>query len=175
MNKLNQEGTLYASDKVGFGIYHFAQGGMDSRRIADSETFALDSDDRVQCDRQEQLDYMNSYIYRLDKSCYSHLYRIKEMGCGTWVYYEPFVSVEENGKRRVLLRSGWREEITALVDGVKQAGLWDTVIGFQYDEPLLKVETDVFEEFTGFMAGFGKRQLAIFSYYEIVEGSKTNL
>lgn len=71
----------------------------------------------------------------------------------------------------MLLRSGWREEITALVDGVKQAGLWDTVIGFQYDEPLLKVETDVFEEFTGFMAGFGKRQLAIFSYYEIVEGS----
>lgn len=128
-------------------------------------------DDRAQCDRQEQLDYMNFYIYRLDKSCYSHLYRIKEMGCGTWVYYEPFVSVEENGKRRVLLRSGWREEITALVDGVKQAGLWDTVIGFQYDEPLLKVETDVFEEFTGFMAGFGKRQLAIFSLYEIVEGS----
>ena len=71
MKKLNQDGTLYASDKVGFGIYHFGQGGMDSRRIADSETFALDGDDRAQCDRQEQLDYMNFYIYRLDKNCYS--------------------------------------------------------------------------------------------------------
>lgn len=68
MNKLNQEGTLYASDKVGFGIYHFAQGGMDSRRIADSETFALDSDDRVQCDRQEQLDYMNFTFTALIKA-----------------------------------------------------------------------------------------------------------
>lgn len=171
MQKTNSDGTIYAADKVGFGIYHFAQGGMDARRVADSETFALDGGDRALCDRQEQLDYMNFYIYRLDRSCYSHLARIKEMGCGTWVFYEPFVSVEINGQRKVHLRAGWREEITKLVDDVKKAGLWDAVIGFQYDEPLLKVETDVFEEFTGFMAGFGKRQLAIFSLYEIVEGS----
>ena len=63
MQKTNSDGTIYAADKVGFGIYHFAQGGMDARRVADSETFALDGGDRAQCDRQEQLDYMNFYIY----------------------------------------------------------------------------------------------------------------
>ena len=64
-----------------------------------------------------------------------------------------------------------RDEITKLVDGVKEAGLWDVVAGFQYDEPMLCVTTEVFEEFSSFMATFGKRQLAIFSYYEVVEGS----
>ena len=137
MQKTNSDGTIYAADKVGFGIYHFAQGGMDARRVADSETFALDGGDRAQCDRQEQLDYMNFYIYRLDRSCYSHLARIKEMGCGTWVFYEPFVSVEINGQRKVHLRAGWREEITKLVDDVKKAGLWDAVAGFHGEELML--------------------------------------
>ena len=28
MQKTNSDGTIYAADKVGFGIYHFAQGGI---------------------------------------------------------------------------------------------------------------------------------------------------
>lgn len=171
MNKTLADGRPYASDKLGFGIYHFAQGAEDARGYKDSENFPHDGADRRQCDRQERLDYMNMYIYRLDESCYDHLRRIKEMGCVTWVFYSPFVSVEIGGKQENHLKAGWRDEITKLVDGVKEAGLWDVVAGFQYDEPMLNVTTEVFEEFSSFMATFGKRQLAIFSYYEVVEGS----
>lgn len=162
-------GKPYAIDKLGFGIYHFAQGGVDSKGYKDSETFAHDGKDRIQCDYQENLDYMNFYIYRLDRSCHEHLRRIKEKGCVTWVYYEPFVKVSIKGKESWQLKAGWKENITKQVDEVKKAGLWDVVAGFQYDEPLTREDTDVFEEFTEFMATFGKRQMAIFSIYEIYE------
>ncbi|MBP3599525.1 MAG: hypothetical protein J6J30_00420 [Clostridia bacterium] len=167
MEKTLANGMPYASNKVGFGIYHFGQGGRDSRGYKDNNYFAHDGYDREMCDYQENLDYMNFYIYRLDRSDYDHLRRIKAMGCGTWAYYYPVVRAELNGKRVTLLKAGWKDEIEKLVEGLKKADLWDTIIGFQYDEPLGGMTTDVFEEFTGYMAKFGKRQMSIFSLYEI--------
>ncbi len=171
MEKFLPDGRPYATDKVGFGIYHFAQAGVDARGWRDSETFVHDGYDREQCDYQESLDYMNFYIYRLEPNNFDHLRRIKEMGCVSWVYYQPFVAVEIKGYRRYHLKAGWKDEIDRLVEGVKKAGLWDVVVGFQYDEPMLAVETDVFEEFSSYMAKFGKRQLALFSLYELREGT----
>ncbi len=168
MEKTLANGMPYATDKVGFGIYHFGQAGRDARGYRDSNYFAHDGYDREMCDYQENLDYMNFYIYRLDRSDYDHLRRIKAMGCGTWAYYFPIVRAEVNGKRMSLLKAGWKDEIEKLVEGLKKADLWDTIIGFQYDEPLGGMTTDLFEEFTGYMAKFGKRQMSIFSLYEIL-------
>jgi hypothetical protein len=123
------------------------------------------------CDYQENLDYMNFYIYRMDRSDHDHLRRIKEMGCVTWVYYFPMVMVEIKGKKSWQLKAGWKDEIEKLVEDTKKAGLWDVIAGFQYDEPMLHVDVDVFEEFSEYMAKFGKRQMALFSMYEIREGT----
>lgn len=171
MEKKLADGRPYATDKVGFGIYHFAQAGVDAKGFMDSETFAHDGKDREQCDYQENLDYMNFYIYRMDRACHDHLRRIKDMGCVTWVYYQPFVKVYIKGKVTYELKANWKDLITKQVEDLKKADLWDVVVGFQYDEPLLFVDNDVFEEFSEFMATFGKRQMALFSIYEIEEGS----
>jgi hypothetical protein len=114
---------------------------------------------------------MNFYIYRMDRSDHDHLRRIKEMGCVTWVYYFPMVMVEIKGKKSWQLKAGWKDEIEKLVEDTKKAGLWDVIAGFQYDEPMLHVDVDVFEEFSEYMAKFGKRQMALFSMYEIREGT----
>ena len=66
MEKALANGMPYASNKIGFGIYHFGQGGRDSRGYRDNNYFAHDGYDREMCDYQENLDYMNFYIYRLD-------------------------------------------------------------------------------------------------------------
>lgn len=171
MEKTLANGMPYATDKLGFGIYHFGQAGRDSRGYRDSNYFAHDGYDREMCDYQENLDYMNFYIYRLDRSDRDNLRRIKAMGCGTWVYYFPVVMVEIKGKKSYQLKAGWKDEIERLVKETKDAGLWDAVIGFQYDEPMLHVDVDVFEEFSEYMAKFGKRQMSIFSLYEIKEGT----
>ena len=72
-------GAPYASNKIGFGIYHFGQAGRDSRGYKDNNYFAHDGYEREMCDYQENLDYMNFYIYRLDRSNHDHLRRIKEI------------------------------------------------------------------------------------------------
>ena len=171
MEKALANGMPYASNKVGFGIYHFGQAGRDARGFRDNNYFAHSGYDREMCDYQENLDYMNFYIYRMDRSDHDHLRRIKEMGCVTWVYYFPMVMVEIKGKKSWQLKAGWKDEIEKLVEDTKKAGLWDVIAGFQYDEPMLHVDVDVFEEFSEYMAKFGKRQMALFSMYEIREGT----
>ena len=171
MEKTLANGMPYASNKVGFGIYHFGQAGRDARGFRDNNYFAHSGYDREMCDYQENLDYMNFYIYRMDRSDHDHLRRIKEMGCVTWVYYFPMVMVEIKGKKSWQLKAGWKDEIEKLVEDTKKAGLWDVIAGFQYDEPMLHVDVDVFEEFSEYMAKFGKRQMALFSMYEIREGT----
>ncbi len=171
MEKKLANGMPYAMDKVGFGIYHFGQAGRDARGYRDNNYFAHSGYDREMCDYQENLDYMNFYIYRLDRSDRDHLTRIKEMGCGTWVYYFPVERVEIKGQFEIHLKAGWKDEIEKLVQETKDAGLWDAVIGFQYDEPLGGMHNEIFEELTGYLAKFGKRQMAIFSMYEIREGT----
>ena len=171
MEKTLANGIPYASNKIGFGIYHFGQAGRDARGFRDNNYFAHSGYDREMCDYQENLDYMNFYIYRMDRSDHDHLRRIKEMGCVTWVYYFPAEKVEIKGVPSYQLKAGWKDEIEKLVEDTKKAGLWDVIAGFQYDEPMLHVDVDVFEEFSGYMAKFGKRQMALFSMYEIREGT----
>ncbi len=161
----------FAYDKVGFGLYHFGQGGKDARGFQDNNHFPYDGDDREQCNYQESLGYMNFYSYRMDEASYMHLRRIREAGCVTWVHHFPFERVVVNGQDTWMPKVGWKEETTRQVEGLKKAGLWDTVVGFQYDEPLLHTDGDTFEEFSAFMATFGKRQFPVFSIYEIKEGS----
>ena len=171
MEKRLANGAPYASNKIGFGIYHFGQAGRDARGYRDNNYFAHSGYDREMCDYQENLDYMNFYIYRLGRSDHDHLRRIKEMGCVTWVYYFPVEKVEIKGVPSYQLKAGWKDEIEKLVEDTKKAGLWDVIAGFQYDEPMLHVDVDVFEEFSSYMAKFGKRQMALFSMYEIREGT----
>lgn len=171
MKNVFQEVTPFAADKVGFGLYHFGQAGVDAFGYREDNTFAYHGYDREQCNYQESLRYMNFYSYHIDESSFLHLRRIREAGCVTWMHYLPFVAYEERGVKKFALKAGWKEEITQQVEACKAAGLWDTVAGFQYDEPMLRVDADTFEEFSAFMATFGKRQLGVFSIYEIKEGT----
>ena len=159
--------TPIAANKVGFAIYHFGQGGVDAFGKKDDNTFAHHGYDREQCNYQESLGYMNYYSYRLYPEQYSHLRRTRNMGATNWMYYFPFVQIElPNGKKPKMLKPGWKEEITKIVEDAKKAGYWNSIAGFSYDEPLLHTDGETFEEFSKFMAGFGKRQFAVFSMYE---------
>ena len=171
MNNVFKEVTPNAADKLGFGIYHFGQAGVDAFGNKENNIFAYHGYDREQCNYQESLGYMNFYSYHIDEYSLMHLRRIREMGCVTWMHYLPFVTADIKGNKKFLLKHGWKDEITKQVETCKKAGLWDTVAGFQYDEPLLHCDGETFEEFSKFMATFGKRQLGVFSIYEIKEGT----
>ena len=171
MKDVFKEVKPYAADKLGFGIYHFGQAGEDAFGYKENNTFVYHGYDREQCNYQESLGYMNFYSYHIDETSFMHLRRIREQGAVTWMHYLPFVQAEINGDRKFLLKHGWKDEITKQVEDCKKAGLWETVAGFQYDEPLLHCDGDTFEEFSQFMATFGKRQLGVFSIYEIKEGT----
>ncbi len=170
MKDVFKEVTPSAIDKLGFGIYHFGQGGKDAFGFQDNNVFPYHGYDREQCNYQESLGYMNFYSYRLDEASYMHLRRMRELDAVSWVYYLPIEQMEKNGKKIGMLRAGWKDEITAMVEGVKKAGLWDCIAGFHYDEPLLYCDGETFEEFSQFISTFGKRQYAVFSLYEIQEG-----
>ena len=171
MKDVFKEVTPFAADKLGFGIYHFGQAGVDANGYVDSNYFAYHGDDREQCNYQESLGYMNFYSYRMDEKSFMHLRRIREMGAVTWVYHFPFEKVCIKGQDTWMPKANWKEDTLKLVEGVKKAGLWDTIVGFHYDEPLLHTDGETFEEFSEFMATLGKRQFAVYSIYEIKEGT----
>ena len=166
------EKTPFAADKVGFAIYHFGQAGVDAFGNMGDNTFAYHGYDREQCDYQESLGYMNYYSYRLHPEQYMHLRRTRAMGATNWMHYFPFVKVELlNGTTTFMPKPGWKEEITKIVEDAKKAGLWDSIAGFHFDEPLLHTDGETFEEFSKFLSQFGKRQFGVFSIYEIKAGS----
>ena len=154
MSDFFKEKVPTAANKLGFSIYHFGQAGKDAFGVMENDTFAYHGYDREQCSYQESL----------HPEQYMHLRRTRDMGATNWMYYFPLVKVElPNGETTEMLKPGWREEITKIVENAKKAGVWDTIVGFQYDEPLLHTDSETFEEFSKFMAQFGKRQLAVFS------------
>ena len=150
--KINSSFT--ADEAQGFWIYHFGWG---------------EKDDPAMLEKYENAGIMNVYSLYGDKE---KRRLAAECGAKFWVYaHEPFTSTKVNGVDVYDLKPGWRDMIKCKVDELQKEGIWDAVLGFDYDEPMLQSTNELVEEVAEEYAKYGKRQLAIFSYYELIEGS----
>lgn len=152
--KINSK--IPAEKAVGFEIYHFA---WNPRKKVEM------------IDKYLDMGFMNSFPL-LGKD-YSKMKEIAAAGGRFWAYAQGigFYSSHEAGKLTYGIKDGWRERIAEYVDTLKAEGIWDAVIGFDWDEPMLQSNNEIVEMVSEEYAKYGKRQRAIFSYYELIEGS----
>ncbi len=146
--------ALTADKAVGFWVYHFGWGGKD---------------DPAQLRKYENTGMMNVYSFYGDAAV-----RREAAACGArfWFYaHEPFTATCEGTKIIYGLKPDWKDGIARRVEEMQKEGIWDAVLGFDYDEPMLQSTNELVEEVAEEYARYGKRQLAIFSYYELIEGS----
>lgn len=88
----------------------------------------------------------------------------KECGGEVWLSPPTFFSKKETIEE-------YMENLTKYVDKLKKADAWDAVVGFQWDEPLLKkghTNEDFLAMTKAVSETFGKRIFPVFSFYEIV-------
>lgn len=138
-----------AQDRQGFRIYHFGWGGFDPEL----------------CKTYEDMGFMNHFPSG-DRDWMKH---IQSLGGAIWQYLSPFTQCEET--KKWYLSEGWQQQLDDQVAQLKRDGVWDAVVGFEFDEPMLRVVNEDFEQVSRYLTKFGKRQMAIFSVYELVEGS----
>lgn len=148
--------NIPAEKAVGFEIYHFA---WNPRKKVEM------------IDKYLEMGFMNSFM--LMGEDYQTMRKVAEAGGKFWVYAQNigFTSKKENNKIIYGIKDTWRESIAKKVQRLKDEGIWDAVIGFDWDEPLLSSTNELVEMVAEEYAKYGKRQRAIFSYYEIIEGS----
>lgn len=94
----------------------------------------------------------------------------KECGGSVWLSPPTFFSKKETIEEYI-------ESLTKYVDKLKKTEAWDAVVGFQWDEPLLKkghTNEDFLAMTKAVSETFGKRIFPVFSLYEIV-GKRGNL
>lgn len=156
--KLNS--SLTAENAQGFEIYHFAREGMVNQEMQE---------------KYRNLGFMNVYKYydHNDEAEYALRREMGKNGARFWVYgHFGFETVKtEDGKRRERLLDNWQELIEKQVSDLKEQGIWDYVLGFDFDEPMLHVSNDKFFKVSEYLSRFNKRQRGIFSTYEIIEGT----
>lgn len=88
----------------------------------------------------------------------------KECGGQVWLSVPVFISKKETIEEYI-------ETLVKYVDKLKKADAWDYVVGFQWDEPLLKkghTNEDFYAMTKAVSETFGKRIFPVFSFYEIV-------
>ncbi len=147
--------NIPAEKAVGFEIYHFP---FDANR------------NRALADKYADIGFMNQAPLSHRNLEYGKL--LAEKGIKFWIYANAVLySRVEDGKRNYYIKDNYRELIAEQVATLKEAGLWDYVIGFDYDEPMLQSTNELVLQATEEYAKYGKRIRAIFSYYEIIEGS----
>lgn len=155
--KLNSD--LTAENAQGFEIYHFAREGMKGYNMQE---------------KYRDMGFMNVYKYydHDDVNEYAMQREMGKKGARFWVYgHFGFETIKtEDGKRYERLLDNWQELIEEQVAKLKANGLWDYVLGFDFDEPMLHVSNDKFFKVSEYLSRYGKRQRAIFSNYEIFEG-----
>lgn len=148
--------NIPADKAVGFEIYHFAfDDGKKPELIK----------------KYLEMGFMNSFQNAGNDLERKH--EIVKAGGKFWMYAQGigFYTNNKDGKLTYGIKDGWQDKIAATVERLKAEGLWDAVIGFDYDEPMLQSDNDIVEMVAEEYAKYGKRQRAIFSYYELIEGS----
>ena len=147
---------LNATEAVGFEIYHFPHDHSRNREMAE---------------KYLKMGFMNiSHSLKID-SDFTRV--IADEGVKFWVYANDVGLYSENQGDKLIygIRDGWKEKIAKKVQDIKDAGLWDAVLGFDWDEPMLQSTNEIITPVAQEYAKYGKRQRAIFSYYELIEGS----
>ena len=152
--KINSK--IPADKALGFEIYHFA---WNPRKKVDM------------IDKYCDMGFMNHF--QLPGDDYDRMRKIAAAGGKFWVYAQNIglYSNNDNGTLTYGIKDGWRENVAAKVQKLKDEEIWDAVIGFDYDEPMLQSTNEIVEQVAEEYAKYGKRQRAIFSYYELIEGS----
>lgn len=152
--KINSK--IPADKALGFEIYHFA---WNPRKKVDM------------IDKYCDMGFMNHF--QLPGDDYDRMRKIAAAGGKFWVYAQNIglYSNNDNGTLTYGIKDGWRENVAAKVQKLKDEEIWDAVIGFDYDEPMLQSTNGIVEQVAEEYAKYGKRQRAIFSYYELIEGS----
>lgn len=151
--------NIPAEKALGFEIYHFAWNPRNKVDMLDKYT---------------DMGFMNHYQIMADD--FDRMRKVAATGGKFWVYAHDIgmYSKMENGKHIYGLENGWQDKIAEKVQRLKDEGIWEAVIGFEYDEPMLQSNNETVERVAEEYAKYGKRQLAIFSYYELIEGSHPN-
>ncbi len=151
--KINSNMT--AETAQGFQIYHF--GWKKDKKVPMLEKY-------------RDLGFMNVYQFQGD---YALMREMAAKGAKFWAYIQNigFWHKNEDGKHIYGINDNWREVIDERVQTFKDEGIWDAVLGFEWDEPMLQSTNELVEMVAEYLAQFGKRQFAIFSVYEIKEGS----
>ncbi len=94
----------------------------------------------------------------------------KEIGASVWYSAPTFIATQET-------LSDFMAKLDKQIKGLENAGVWDTVVGFQWDEPLLKkghTNADFLAMTKAVYEAYGKRIFPVFSMYEIV-GKRGNI
>lgn len=100
--------------------------------------------DLLNCNVAERIEkefargYLNTYIVELAEYCVDKTIEVvkalKKFGAYAWLYipHVPFTFGET-----VTLNPNWEQKLEVLVDRLKEEGLYDSLAGFYFDEPLL--------------------------------------
>ncbi|MGN0492709.1 MAG: hypothetical protein ACI4F7_03590 [Acutalibacteraceae bacterium] len=147
--------NIPADKAMGFEIYHFAWNPRNKVDMLDKYT---------------DMGFMNHF--QLPADDFDRMRKIAAAGGKFWAYaHIGLYSKNVDGKIIYGLDDDYRQKIADYVQMFKKEGIWDAIIGFEYDEPMLQSTNELVEKVSAEFAKYGKRQLAIFSYYEIIEGS----
>ncbi len=125
-------------------------------------------------DKFSDLGIVNAHRCSLDGGCgtTTSLYmaqRAAEKGTQFWIGADAFF-----GRKQTL--SEYMAQTDVFVKKLKDEGIWDAAVGFQWDEPLLKLDhsnKDFYDMTKALYEEYGKRIFPVFSLQELV-GFKGN-
>ena len=157
--------NIIPSEKaVGFEIYHFA---FDYSKHRDMVNKYID------------FGFMNQAPFTSNRELFK---RMTDKGMKFWLYgqgfterdgtiFHIFATEERDGHTFYKLNEGWRERLANYIETLKEDGFWDSIIGFDFDEPMSQSINDLVEEVTEEYSKYGKRIRGIFSTYELEENA----
>ena len=147
--------TYDAKDKIGVGFYHLDPRWCGHREFERMLSLGITNSIKVECGFGTSTDAIEI---------------AKKYGHQAWLGLEKFNRL---GKSTQTL-SEYMDSIIKYVNTLKERDLWDTVIGFHWDEPILGMSNEDFLNSSKAVSEeFGKRLFPVFSGYETM-GKKGN-
>ena len=144
-------------NKLGIGLYH-----LDPRWCSPYDFNATADLGMVNCYRFTTEAGSSSFILGCE--------RAREEGAQVWYCAPPFYGYKES-------LSDYMKKHEKSISAIQKRGLWDTVVGFQWDEPLLHrghTNQNFLDMTRAFYETYGKRIFPVFSNYEFV-GKRGNI
>ena len=142
---LDGKGYSDADARIGMGLYHYYLGDW-------NETFGDIYG--------EEMSFMNTSFGDADSAALA-----KENNSVVWI--GPGDAFDD--RNTLVFKDGFEEQLEMTVQAYKNAGLWDSVAGFHFDEPCLKYTGEQFKVLTKYLAETypNKRIFPVVSVYEI--------